>query len=92
LGAAHSLGKLSAFQKGLKRFLIHRLGRSTDKDAIDECIATYLSWYNNGKKVRTTKCYPEERYSGRRDRQWYGKLVIALKLDSVLPLPRDEGG
>jgi hypothetical protein len=87
-----TLGNLSAFQKGLKAFLIHRLGKSTDRDAIDGCIATYLSWYNNGKKVRTTKCYPEERYSGRRDDQWYSKLVRALKLDSILPLPRDEGG
>lgn len=87
-----TLGKLSNFQKGLKAFLIHRLGRSNDKDAIDECITTYVNWYNNGKRVRTTKEYPEERYSGNRDPHWYYKLVTALKLDSLLPVPRDEGG
>jgi hypothetical protein len=87
-----TLGKLSNFQKGMKAFLIHRLGRSTDKEAIDECIAIYVNWYNNGKRVRTTKYYPEDRYSGERDPHWYSKLVRALKLGSVLPLPRDEGG
>jgi Homeodomain-like domain len=87
-----TLGKLSNFQKGMKAFLIHRLGRSTDKDAIDECIAIYVDWYNNGKRIRTTKAYPEERYSGQRDPHWYSRLVRALKLDSLLPLPRDEGG
>jgi hypothetical protein len=88
-----TLGKLSAFQKGLKRFLVHRFGRigTIDKDAIDACIATYVSWYNNGKKVRTTGCYPEERYSGTRDDRWYDTLVKALKLDSSLPLPVQGG-
>ena len=86
-----TLGKLSAFQKGLKRFLIHRLGRSTDKDAIDKCIRNYLNWYNNGKKVKTTKCYPEERYSGTRDLHWYEKLVKALNLEWTLPLPAHGG-
>ena len=86
-----TLGKLSAFQKGLKRFLIHRLGRSTDEDAIDESIRIYVSWYNNGKKVRTTGCYPEERYSGTRDPLWYERLVKALKLDALLPLPVQGG-
>lgn len=37
-----TLGKLSAFQKGLKSFLRYRLGNSTDPQAIDECIAIYL--------------------------------------------------
>jgi hypothetical protein len=86
-----TLGKLSAFQKGLKRFLIHRLGRSTDKDAIDECIRVYVDWHNNGLKVRTTKCYPEERYSGMRDPHWYERLVKALKLEWMLPLPAHGG-
>lgn len=87
-----TLGKLSNFQKGMKSFLIHRLGRSTDNDAIDECIVIYVDWYNNGKRIRTTKEYPEERYSGQRDPHWYSRLVRGLKLDSLLPLPRDEGG
>jgi hypothetical protein len=86
-----TLGKLSAFQKGLKRFLIHRLGRSTNDEDIDESIRTYVSWYNNGKKVRTTGCYPEERYSGERDHHWYERLVKALKLEWMLPLPAHGG-
>ena len=63
-----TLGKLSNFQKGLKSFLRHRLGRNRDPAAIDESIAIYLNWYNNGKIVSTTKCCPEERYSGKRIR------------------------
>jgi len=86
-----TLGKLSAFQKGLKAFLIHKLGRSTDTDAIDECIRVYVDWHNNALRVRTTKSYPEERYSGRRDPQWYERIVKALNLDWILPLPVQGG-
>lgn len=35
----------------------------------------------------TTKCYPEERYSGQRDIGWYVRFVKALKLELILPLP-----
>ena len=81
-------GKLSNAQKGLKRFLIHRLGnRCTDKEKIDRCIEVYTDWCNNGKKVSTTKCYPEERYSGKRDDDWYKRFVKALKLEDVLSVP-----
>ena len=86
-----TLGKLSAYQKGLKAFLIHRLGRSVDKGAIDECVRIYVDWHNNGLKVRTTRCYPEERYSGRRDPRWYERLVKALNLEWILPLPAEGG-
>lgn len=86
-----TMGKLSAYQKGLKRFLIHRLGMSIDREAIDECIRIYVDWHNNGLKVRTTDCYPEERYSGKRDPRWYERLVKALKLEWILPIPADGG-
>jgi hypothetical protein len=83
-----TMGKLSNAQKGLKRFLIHGLGsRCTDKEKIDSCIVIYTDWYNNGKRVSTTQCYPEERYSGQRDDDWYVRLVKALKLESILPVP-----
>src|SRR4249919_85725 len=82
-----TMGKLSNFQKGLKRFLRHRLGNSTDLDAIDECISIYVDWYNNGKRVSTTKCYPEERYSGKRDTGCYARFVKVLKLDRILSTP-----
>ena len=87
-----TMGKLSNFQKGLKRFLTHRIGLSADLQAVDECMAAYVDWYNNGKKVSTTKCYPEERYSGRRDDRWYARLVKALKLEHILPIPVVAGG
>ena len=86
-----TLGKLSAFQKGLKRFLIHRLGRDTGRDAIDECIRVYVDWHNNGLRVRTIGCSPEERYSGGRDPHWYERLVKALKLGWVLPVSAEGG-
>jgi hypothetical protein len=86
-----TLGKLSAYQKGLKRFLIHRLGQSTDKDAIDKCVRTYVHWHNTGLRVRTIRCSPEERYSGERDPRWYERLVKALKLGWALPVPAHGG-
>jgi transposase len=87
-----TMGKLSNFQRGLKRFLMHRMGLSTDPEAVDGCIAAYVHWYNNGKKVSTTRCYPEERYSGRRDHRWYARLVKALKLEHILPIPVETWG
>lgn len=83
-----TMGKLSNGQKGLKRFLIHRLGsHCTDHESIDRCILTYTDWYNNGKKISTTKCYPEERYSGQRDDGRYVRFVKALKLEHILAIP-----
>src|SRR5205085_5076047 len=81
-----TLGKLSAFQKGMKRFLRHRLKDGQDTQAIDECISVYLDWYNNGMQVSTTGCYPEGRYSGKRDSGCYARLIKALKLDWMMPL------
>jgi hypothetical protein len=77
-------GKLSNAQRGLKRFLIHRLGRnSTDH----EYFLSYIEWYNNGMKVSATKCYPEERYSRQRDGGWYTRFVKAPKLKHILSVP-----
>jgi hypothetical protein len=67
---------------------MHRLGsRCTDKEKIDRCIEVYTDWYNNAKRVSTTQCYPEERYSGHRDDGWYLRFVKALKLEDILPVP-----
>lgn len=79
-----TLGKLSAFQKGLKRFLFHKLGTSRNIHLIDHYIAVYVHWYNNGRHHQAIDDYPEMRYSGQRDEGWYGKLVRDLKLDEVL--------
>jgi len=79
-----TLGKLSAFQKGLKRFLYHKLGFSRDIHEIDYYIEIYVHWYNNGKYHSGIDTYPEQRYSGKRDIEWYNHLVKSLKLDEIL--------
>ena len=79
-----TMGKLSAFQKGLKRFLHHKLGASRDIHEIDYYIDVYVHWYNNGKYHSVIDTYPEERYSGQRDVEWYNHLVRSLKLDEIL--------
>lgn len=81
-----TMGKLSAYQKGLKRFLFHKLERSRDKKRINHWIEVYDHWYNNGKYHMGIQSYPEERYSGECDDSWYEKLVKALKLDDVLSI------
>lgn len=85
-----TLGKLSAFQKGLKRFLHHKLGDSRDIHQIDYYIDVYVHWYNNGKYHSAIDTYPEERYSGQRDMEWYNRLVKSLKLEKILAV-RPEG-
>jgi transposase len=79
-----TMGKLSAFQKGLKRFLYHNLQSSRDIDDIDYYISVYVHWYNNGKYHSAIASYPEERYSRQRDIEWYNHLVTSLKLDEIL--------
>lgn len=79
-----TMGKLSAFQKGLKRFLHHKMGGSRDIHKIDHYIEVYVHWYNNGKYHSVISTYPEERYSGHRDIEWYNHLVTNLKLDEIL--------
>jgi len=81
-----TMGKLSAFQKGLKRFLQHKLQSSRDIHEIDYHISVYVHWYNNGKYHSAIESYPEERYSGQRDIEWYNHLVTSLKLDEILAM------
>lgn len=83
-----TMGKLSVYQKGLKHFLRHRLGRSRNRAKINKWIKIYNSWYNNGKFHSVTGTYPEERYSGQRDDMWYERLVKALKLEDELTVTR----
>jgi len=81
-----TMGKLSAYQKALKLFLRHRLGRSRNRQMINYWINVFNIWYNNGKKHSSTGTVPEKRYSGKIDDNWYVKLVKALKLESVLTI------
>ena len=50
------MGKLSNAQKGLKRFLTHRI-EWKDLQAVDESISIYIDWYNNSKKM-SSSYYP----------------------------------
>ena len=72
------------FQRILKRFLHHKLGDSRDIHEIDCYIEIYIHWYNNGKYHSAIATYPEERYSGQRDIEWYNHLVKSLKLEDIL--------
>jgi len=79
-----TMGKLSAYQKGLKRFLVHKVPDSQDPVEINVQISVYNDFYNNGRFNAGTGGVPEERYSGTPDRHWYGRLVKALKLERYL--------
>lgn len=79
-----TMGKLSAYQKGLKRFLRPHLRESRKMSRINYWIGVYNSWYNNGKCHSSINTVPEDRYSGHIDDAWYVKLVKALKLEDVL--------
>ena len=81
-----TLGKLGAYQKGLKRFLKHKLRNSRDLCEINRWIQAYDHWYNNGRYHLGIQTYPEERYSGKRDESWYERIVKALKLEEVLTI------
>lgn len=81
-----TLGKLSAYQKGLKRFLRHKVGDSQDIDLINYWIGVYNHWYNNGRYHSVIDTYPEVRYSGKREGNWYANIVKALKLENVLTI------
>jgi hypothetical protein len=86
-----TLGKLSAFQKGLKRFLRHRMNNSRNRTEIQRWIKVYINWYNNGKYHSGIDTYPEMRYSGQCDNKWYDRLVKTLKLEDVLSLSTQRG-
>jgi len=80
------MGKLSAYQKGLKRFLRYKLGNSRDLCKINRWIQVYDHWYNNGRYHLSIQAYPEVRYAGKQDECWYDQLAKALKLEDVLTI------
>lgn len=62
-----TMGKLSAFHKGLRRFLVHRIPQSTDLIEIQRWTDVYVHWYSNGRHHQGIEGCPESRYSGHRD-------------------------
>jgi len=61
-----TMGKLSAFQKAMKRFLRHHIPTSKNVKEINHWILIFVSWYNNGKFHSSIACFQKERYSGKR--------------------------
>jgi len=81
-----TMGKLSAYQKALKRFLRHQMRGSRNRTRINYWISVFNGFYNNGRQHSSIGTVPEMRYSGKIDDNWYVKLVKALKLESVLTI------
>ncbi len=65
-----TMGKLSAYQKALKRFLRHQLEGSRNRSKINYWISVFNGWYNNGKYHSSIRTVPEKRYSGKVDDNW----------------------
>ena len=86
-----TMGKLSAFQKGLKLFVEFKMRGSRNRRQMDRWIRAYVDWYNNGRYHQGIKTRPETRYSGQCDGKWYERLVKSLKLTEVLTVARRTG-
>ena len=80
-----TLGKISAYQKGLKGFLKYKLGDCCDRIFIRPFIKAYNLFYNNGRRNRMTGEIPAEIYFGRKDGNWFGKMMRILKSGSYSP-------
>jgi len=74
-----TLGKMSAYQKGLKGFLGYKLGDCCNRFLIKPLIKAYNLFYNNGRRNRIAKGIPAEKYSGRKDGNWFPKMMRILK-------------
>ncbi|MBM4250325.1 MAG: transposase family protein [Euryarchaeota archaeon] len=74
-----TLGKMSAYQKGLKGFLEYKLGDSCDRFLIRPLVRAYNLFYNNGRRHRIINRTPAESYSGGKDRNWFMKMMRILK-------------
>ena len=78
-----TLGKISAYQKGLKSFLKYKLGDCGDRIFIRPFIKAYNLFYNNGRRHRIANGIPAELYSGRKDDNWFGKMMRILKTPRI---------
>jgi hypothetical protein len=73
------LGKISSYQYGLKNFLAYILGDCCDRFLIRPLIKAYNLFYNNGRRNRMTEGIPAELYSGKKDVNWFTKMMRILK-------------
>ena len=85
VGHPQTLGKISAYQKGLKNFLSYKLGDSCNRFLIRPLIKAYNLFYNNGRRHRIANGIPAELYSGRKDENWFGKMMRILRSGSYSP-------
>jgi hypothetical protein len=81
-----TLGKLSAYQKGVKNFLRYKLGDSCNRLLAKVLLKAYNLFYNNGRFHRGAKGIPAEIYSGKRDENWFTKMMRILKAPSYKSL------
>lgn len=79
VGHPQTLGKMSAYQKGLKSLLGYKLGDSCDRFLMRLLIKAYNLFYNNGRTHRIINGIPAEIYSGKKDRSWFSKMMRILK-------------
>jgi len=82
VGHPQTLGKISAYQKGLKNFLSFKLGDSSNRFLIRPLIKAFNLFYNNGRHHRIIKGTPAEIYSGKKDENWFRKMMRILKSGS----------
>jgi len=80
-----TLGKISAYQKGLKLFLRYKLGNSCNRTIVKILLKAYNLFYNNGQRHRIARGIPSEIYSGKRDENWFNKMMRILKAGSYKP-------
>jgi transposase InsO family protein len=80
-----TLGKISAYQKGLKHFLRYKLGDSCNRILVKVILKAYNLFYNNGRYHTGAKGIPNEIYSGKRDKNWFGKMMKMLKSENYKP-------
>ena len=85
-----TLGKLSAYQKGLKKFVKHHLGGSRNRARMAKLIDIYNLYVNNAKQHSSTGKVPEEAYSGIKTQTWFFRLVREFGLEEVLFEPEND--
>jgi len=79
VGHPETLGKISVYQKGLKNFLKYKLSDSCDWSLTKLLIKAYNLFYNHGRRNRMTKGIPAELYPGKKDRNWFIKMMRILR-------------
>ena len=70
-----TLGKISSYQGNLKKMLNYIAGDSKDPHVIRRILRAFNLFYNNGHRNQITNDIPAEAYSGKKDRNWFPKMM-----------------